>query len=120
MLDTATVADLLQDQHKGSDGADPTMMFAEVADARMTDLDFQRKFMEMAVAEARKSKPEDGRVHPKVGVVVVKGGAVLATAYRGEIGKGEHAEYTASEKKLRDGGGRRGDRLHNIGAVQEP
>ena len=56
----------------------------------------------MAVAEARKSKSEDGRVHPKVGVVVVKQGRVLATAYRGEQGKGDHAEFTALEKKLPD------------------
>jgi pyrimidine deaminase RibD-like protein len=102
LLDTATVADLLQDQREGSGGAGPTTMLAEAADTRVTDLDFPRKFMEMAVAEARKSKAEDDRVHPKVGVVVVKGGAVLATAYRGEIGKGEHAEYTALEKKLPD------------------
>jgi pyrimidine deaminase RibD-like protein len=45
---------------------------------------------------------EEKRVHPRVGVVVVKGGAVLATAYRGELGKGEHAEFTALEKKLPD------------------
>jgi len=58
--------------------------------------------MEMAVEEARKSKPEDDRLHPKVGVVVVKNGEVLATAYRGELGEGDHAEFTAIEKKLRD------------------
>ncbi|MGD0896764.1 MAG: deaminase [Thermoguttaceae bacterium] len=100
LLDTATVADLLQDQRDGSGGAGPTMMLAEAADTRVTDLDFQRKFMEMAVAEARKSKPEDGRTHPKVGVVVVKDGEVLARAYRGELGAGDHAEFTALEKKL--------------------
>jgi pyrimidine deaminase RibD-like protein len=102
LLDTATVADLLQDQHEGSGGAGPTRMLVDRADTRVTDLDFQRKFMEMAVAEARKSKPEDGRVHPKVGVVVVRGGVVLATAYRGEMGPGDHAEFTALEKKLPD------------------
>jgi pyrimidine deaminase RibD-like protein len=61
-----------------------------------------RKFMERAVEEARKSKAEDERVHPKVGVVIVKDGRELATAYRGELGDGEHAEYTALEKKLTD------------------
>ena len=58
-----------------------------------------RKFAELAVKEARKSIPEDGRVHPKVGVVVVKDGHILATAHRGEIPQG-HAEFIALEKKL--------------------
>jgi len=60
-----------------------------------------RKFAELAVAEARKSIPEDGRVHPKVGVVVVKDGQILAMAHRGEIPQG-HAEFIALEKKLAD------------------
>ena len=63
----------------------------------------EREWMELAVAEAKKSRDEDdGRVHPRVGVVVVKGGEVLATAHRGEEKPGEHAEYTALERKLRD------------------
>ena len=70
--------------------------------ADIANADLQRQFMELAVKEARKCKPEDDRVHPKVGVVVVKDGAVLATAYRGEMGEGEHAEFTALERKLRD------------------
>jgi pyrimidine deaminase RibD-like protein len=57
-------------------------------------------FMNVAVDEARKSVEEDDRAHPKVGVVVVKNGRILATAHRGELGQGEHAEYTALEKKL--------------------
>jgi pyrimidine deaminase RibD-like protein len=61
-----------------------------------------REFMERAVEVARKSRTEDGRVHPKVGVVVVKDGMELAAAYRGEQDKGEHAEFTALEKKLTD------------------
>ena len=68
----------------------------------VTDPDLQRRFMKMAVEEARKSKPEDDGVHPMVGAVVVKDGEVLATAHRGEMGKGDHAEFTALEKKLRD------------------
>jgi hypothetical protein len=32
--------------------------------------------------------------------VVVKDGTAVATAYRGETGKGDHAEYTAMEKKM--------------------
>lgn len=58
-------------------------------------------FMQMAIAESRNSKDEkDGRVHPKVGVVVVKDGEVKATAFRGEIALGDQAEYTALERKL--------------------
>ena len=60
-----------------------------------------RKFAQLAIDEARKSVAEDDRPHPKVGVVVVKDGRVLATAYRGEV-LGCHGEYIALEKKLRD------------------
>lgn len=67
---------------------------------RTSNLD--RRFMELAVAEARKSRSEDDDVHPKVGVVVVKDGKEVVTAYRGELGEGDHAEFTALEKKLRD------------------
>lgn len=57
------------------------------------------EFMQRAVEEARKSRPEDKRQHPKVGVVVVKDGKILTTAYRGERA-GNHAEYFALEGKL--------------------
>jgi pyrimidine deaminase RibD-like protein len=67
-----------------------------------TDSDIQRKFMKMAIDEARKCKPEDCRLHPRVGAVVVKSGVVLAKAHRGELESGDHAEYTAMEKKLPD------------------
>jgi len=61
------------------------------------------KIMELAIEIAKKSKPEpDNRIHPKVGVVVVKNGKVLATGYRGELCAGEHAEYTVLERKLKD------------------
>jgi pyrimidine deaminase RibD-like protein len=61
-----------------------------------------REFALMAIEEARKSVSEDdGRVHPKVGVVVVKNGRVLSKAHRGEE-LGNHAEYVALEKKLED------------------
>jgi len=61
------------------------------------------KIMELVIEVAKKSKPEsDGRTHPKVGVVVVKNGKVLATSCRGELCAGEHAEYTVLERKLKD------------------
>lgn len=70
--------------------------------ASTIESDLHRKFMERAVEEARKSQTEDDRVHPKVGVVIVKDGEELAVAYRGELKEGDHAEYTALEKKLTD------------------
>ena len=60
-----------------------------------------QQFARLAIEEARKSVPEDDRVHPRVGVVVVKDGRILATAHRGEIPQC-HAEYIAMEKKLTD------------------
>jgi pyrimidine deaminase RibD-like protein len=62
----------------------------------------ERYFMELAIAEARKSKAEDRGLHPKVGAVVVKDGKVIGTAHRGELALGDHAEFTALEKKLKD------------------
>jgi len=59
------------------------------------------EFMKLAIAEARKSVPEDdGRTHPLVGVVVAKGKEELARAHRGELSPGDHAEFAALEKKL--------------------
>jgi pyrimidine deaminase RibD-like protein len=63
----------------------------------------ERNLMILAIDEARKSRDEDDqRVHPKVGVVVVKDSKVLAQAHRGEKEPGEHAEFTVLEKKLKD------------------
>src|SRR5579859_1980167 len=62
----------------------------------------EHDFFRLAIEEARKSvDEEDGRIHPKVGVVVVKEGKVLASGHRGELEKGEHAEYTVLERKLK-------------------
>ena len=60
-----------------------------------------RRFARLAIEEARKSVPEDERIHPRVGVVVVKDGRVLATAHRGEFPQC-HGEFIALEKKLAD------------------
>lgn len=57
-----------------------------------------RAFCEMAIAEAHKSVGEDDRLHPYVGVVIVKNGKVLATGYRGESGAGDHGEFCALKK----------------------
>jgi pyrimidine deaminase RibD-like protein len=60
----------------------------------MTD----RELMEMAVAEAEQSNPEDGQPRPRVGVVLAKDGELLAKAHRNEDGKGSHAEFLALKK----------------------
>jgi pyrimidine deaminase RibD-like protein len=57
-----------------------------------------RQFCEQAVELAKKSVAEDDRLHPCVGVVIVKDGKVLATGYRGESGGGAHGEYCALKK----------------------
>src|ERR1700733_343857 len=61
----------------------------------------EEKYMRLAIEEARKSKPEDGRPHPKVGVVIVAR-SFTGTAFRGEKTPGDHAEYTALESKYPD------------------
>jgi pyrimidine deaminase RibD-like protein len=69
------------------------------AGSELTQTLLDRKFCDMAVAEASKSIAEDdGEPHPYVGAVVVKDGKVLATGYRGETGEGRHAEFCALKK----------------------
>lgn len=58
-------------------------------------------FMKRAIDLSRKCQSEPERESPPVGVVVVRAGEVLGEAYRGELEPGEHAEFTALEKKLR-------------------
>jgi pyrimidine deaminase RibD-like protein len=58
------------------------------------------EFMRLAIDAGKQSKAEDDRPQPKVGAVLVKDGQVIGSAYRGELGAGDHAEYTLFEKKL--------------------
>ena len=69
------------------------------AGSELTQPLLDRKFCNMALAEAKKSIAEDdGERHPYVGAVVVKDGTILATGYRGETGVGRHAEFCALKK----------------------
>jgi pyrimidine deaminase RibD-like protein len=61
-----------------------------------------RELMERALKVARKSQGEAGRISPKVGALVSRGGYVIGEAFRGELSPGEHAEFTLLEKKLHD------------------
>jgi pyrimidine deaminase RibD-like protein/tetratricopeptide (TPR) repeat protein len=71
-----------------------------MATSRRNKMANDRKYIALALAEAAKCGGEDDRKHPKVGAVVVRDGEVLAMAHRGELEPGEHAEFTALEKKL--------------------
>lgn len=59
-----------------------------------------RAIMRQAIDLAAKCVSEENKVSPKVGAIVVRDGVVLASAYRGELKAGEHAEYTLLERKL--------------------
>src|SRR5688500_3905450 len=62
-----------------------------------------RPHIEAAIQAARNCRPEDtSKPRPKVGAVVVNQAGEATTGYRGELGLGDHAEYTVLEKKLRD------------------
>jgi pyrimidine deaminase RibD-like protein/NTP pyrophosphatase (non-canonical NTP hydrolase) len=60
------------------------------------------ELMDLAIREARRSSPEDGRIHPNVGAVVLLNGEVIGSGHRGELGAGDHAEFTVLERKLGD------------------
>lgn len=57
-------------------------------------------YMRLAIENGKKSVPEEGKLTPKVGAVLVKDKKFLGSAYRGQKGKGDHAEYTLFEKIL--------------------
>lgn len=63
-----------------------------------------RELQEFAVSEMYKSIPEhEDRTDPKVGAILTTvEGVVIATAHRGELRSGDHAEFTVLERKCRD------------------
>lgn len=62
----------------------------------------ERDCMLRAIEQARRCTNEAGKVSPKVGAVIMRDGAIMGEAYRGELADGDHAEYTLLEKKLHD------------------
>jgi pyrimidine deaminase RibD-like protein len=75
-------------------------IFLTASGSELIQTAVDRKFCEMAVQLSKKSIAEnDGKLHPYVGVVVVKDGGVIATGFRGETGKGgDHGEFCALKK----------------------
>ena len=69
-------------------------------DQQMEAREADRRFMQLSIELAKMSVDEDSRVHPKVGVVVVRGGKILAKASRGRGNPGAHAEFIALESDL--------------------
>lgn len=61
------------------------------------------QFMQLSILEMKLSKSEHShKTDPKVGAVLVDPkGRLAETAHRGELRKGDHAEYTIFSKKLR-------------------
>lgn len=69
-----------------------------------------RKLMQLAIKVMRRSVSEprsDGKVDPKVGVVLYKPDGTVETSCRGELRHGDHAEFTILERK------NRGNKLDN-------
>jgi pyrimidine deaminase RibD-like protein len=75
-------------------------IFLTASGSELIQTTVDRKFCEMAIQLSKKSIAEnDGKLHPYVGVVVVKNGNVVATGFRGETGKGgDHGEFCALKK----------------------
>lgn len=72
----------------------------KMAVQKTKDSSIERKLMRSAIALAQKCKSEPGKIAPKVGAIVVRNGDVIGEAFRGELGDGEHAEFTVLERKL--------------------
>jgi len=58
----------------------------------------KKEHFDRAIELAAMCPSEDDRPHPKVGAVIVKDGENIAEAFRGQIGRGDHAEFIALER----------------------
>jgi len=58
--------------------------------------------IEKAINASTKCVSIDNKIHPKVGVTIIKDDKIICEAYRGEQNPNEHAEYTAIIKKCNE------------------
>lgn len=58
------------------------------------------ELMRIAIDNGKESVSEDGKLSPKVGAAIFRNGEILGAAFRGQLGEGDHAEYTLFEKIL--------------------
>lgn len=72
-----------------------------MAKKQMKPIDYMRLSIEVMKNSIQESRTDD-KVSPKVGAVIVMPNGEYITAYRGELRKGDHAEYTAIERKCAD------------------
>lgn len=59
------------------------------------------KLMRLAIDNGKNSVSEDAKLSPKVGAAIFKNGEILGHSFRGQLGDGDHAEYTLFEKILK-------------------
>jgi pyrimidine deaminase RibD-like protein len=62
------------------------------------------KLIQAAIAASELSKPEEGRPTPppRVGAAILFPDGEIVSASRGELGNGDHAEFTLLEKKVKE------------------
>jgi len=99
MLTTATMSGHLT---RAKNTAIPNESLVDIhltkSGSELVQAELDRIFSEEAIIVSRKSVAEDSRLHPHVGVVIVKDGTILASGYRGESGDGDHGEFCALKK----------------------
>lgn len=59
------------------------------------------EIIKRTLEEEKKCISEDNKLSPRVAAALIKDGELITTAFRGELGEGDHAEYTLFEKKLK-------------------
>lgn len=91
------------DMMEGPEDTSASVVLPEARDRAARNLlvtrDLDIECMVRAVDEARQSATKDGSHKPRVGAVVARAGRMIASAHRGELKKGDHAEYTLLEGK---------------------
>jgi pyrimidine deaminase RibD-like protein len=105
---TKFVSEQLKDSFLGDVGVlsqkDFMMLEEEATLCTTEDLpaDKRDEYIQRAINISEKSTSEDGRIHPRVGAVIVKDGEVINEAFRNEIqvepGQADHAESIAIRK----------------------